>query len=170
MNVCAIDLLNTNDKLLQVIADIKQCPLYISGNVDIDLTCQVNVYQLPEPEQLQTPPPLAHCKQRSQQWHTSRSQFMLTGSTLYAALGLDGLKKQQMHISKVCFIQLWRWTVFHLSMTMNSLPLKHIIIFPIFLKISVMRNIIFVPLKITYVPTCFDIGCSHQYPNRIFTN
>jgi len=40
-------------------------------------------------------------KQRSEQWFEERSHFKLTGSTLFAGLGLDSLKNLQKHFEKV---------------------------------------------------------------------
>ena len=39
--------------------------------------------------------------QRSQEWHDIRNQAVVTGSTLYKAVGCDGLGKQKDHFDKV---------------------------------------------------------------------
>lgn len=40
-------------------------------------------------------------KQRSVEWFSKRAEFKLTGSKLFEAIGLESLKKQQMHFDLV---------------------------------------------------------------------
>lgn len=40
-------------------------------------------------------------KQRTDDWYTARKNKTVSGSTIYAALGCDGLKKQREHLDRV---------------------------------------------------------------------
>lgn len=98
---------NCRDQLLDVSSDILQLtacqnqstsPSASSTVVSSDSFIQL----IQNPDHCYGPQPLQFLKQRTKEWFTVRSQFRVTGSTLYEALGLDTLKKQHQFIDRVC--------------------------------------------------------------------
>ena len=94
------ELLKVIRQFLNVMAYFGRCTNY-STDDKVTLSHHGNVYALKPP--CQQPKPLApmHMKQRSEEWFSMR-KLPLTGSSLFEALGLDTLKKQKAHITKVC--------------------------------------------------------------------
>ena len=96
-------LLEMNNMLLQEVAvSCNSCDSFSFAS-EIDQYEQKNWLSLKDqnclPESLKQDTRLI--KQRSKQWFEERSPFKLTGSTLFAGLGLDSLKNLQKHFDKV---------------------------------------------------------------------
>lgn len=94
-------LLNCNKRICQIMANLNETRHLFPSEDMCDLTIQRNCHILPNPENIQDDEFLSNnihfVKQRSNLWHTVRSQGRLTASTMYNALGLRDLPKQRSH-------------------------------------------------------------------------
>lgn len=98
-------MLQVNDSLLEIGSRLKAKTLSYTFTADgvVDMYSQENWVSLKDVQDL--PPSLSEnarfIKQRSESWFANRKKYVLTGSTLYNALGLASLKEQQRHFDKV---------------------------------------------------------------------
>lgn len=96
-------LLDINTSLLLIGSNVNNTLNLFSQSDKVDVYSQSNLYTLKDVEDL----PESLCedirftKQRTSKWHEVRDKFKLTGSTIFAGLGLDTLKLQQRHYDKV---------------------------------------------------------------------
>ena len=86
------------DKICLHIAVLNQSDeLYQTGQF-VNLSSQPNCVELPESEETDN---TRLIKQRTEKWHNIRKEALVSGSTIYQALGLDTLKRQREHFDKV---------------------------------------------------------------------
>ena len=95
---CARSLLSVNLDLLNVGARYQGRTLTLDDKCLLDLSPYYVGLSDPETSAAYESHEPRLVKQRSDQWHALRKQHKLTGSTMHAALGLDGPKKQKEHI------------------------------------------------------------------------
>ena len=97
---CIGNLLECNKSLLQMISKIHGTQHVFCQESSVDISQQSNFVQIVEDtnDNIEN---IRFIKQRSRQWHALRSKFRITGSTLYVALGLETLSKQQAHVDKL---------------------------------------------------------------------
>ena len=71
-------------------------------DAEVNLSAQENRVSLKQPDQMPNSLQDATCytAQRAEKWHTLRSKFKVTGSTLHNALGLQSLREQQAHFDQ----------------------------------------------------------------------
>ncbi|CAG2250716.1 unnamed protein product [Mytilus edulis] len=98
---CIEDALSCIDKLGCITAEMRGLRnLYCEGKV-LDLNRQDNFDCLQIPNDKSDVSDSSIVKQRSDAWHKIRNTAHVTGSTCNKALGLETLKKQQMHYKQV---------------------------------------------------------------------
>lgn len=95
-------LLTVNNSLMCIGSSVNGSATFVSDG-QTDMYSQENWITLKEhsylPEQFKSDS--RFMKQRSVEWFDKRSKYVLTGSILFEALGLDSLKRQQKHFDKV---------------------------------------------------------------------
>lgn len=94
----ARELLEMNNKMLHLLASCKGSHYSLDDSTSLD---DVMLHTLVVPSLQEKPIPTYFLKQQSEDWFSIRKHFRVTGSTLHGALGLETLKKQQLHIQKV---------------------------------------------------------------------
>ena len=82
---------------LHIAALNKSNELYQTGKF-VNLSSQPNCVELPENDETDN---TRLIKQRTEKWHSIRKEALVSGSTIYQALGLDTLKRQKEHFDKV---------------------------------------------------------------------
>ncbi|CAG2203306.1 unnamed protein product [Mytilus edulis] len=87
----------TLEKLLSVLSSLNGCSSMYIGGYHFKLDDHQNFKPLADIETDDT----RLVKQRSSKWFEIRQTAKVTGSSIYAALGLDGLKKMQDHFDQV---------------------------------------------------------------------
>ena len=87
------------EQICQLIVYIKDAENLFCKNYEVNLQEQENYSELVQEEDtLNT----RKIKQRSEKWFALRKTAVVTGSTIYKAIGLDGLKNQREHFENVC--------------------------------------------------------------------
>ena len=86
------------DDLIRCIADINGATSEFAPCEEVNLNDKDNYIPLPQENDSQNP---RFVKQRSEEWHKIRREALITGSTIYKALGLDTLKAQREHFDNV---------------------------------------------------------------------
>ena len=104
---CVSQLLKTQFEICRTGAYVNGVLHLFATSRSVDLTSQENVNLLKSvkemKEDLNTEElPTACVKQRSEEWFNARKKVKVTGSTVYSAVGCDGLKALNNHIDKVC--------------------------------------------------------------------
>lgn len=96
-------LLDVNDALLQEGSSLQDSTQAFTSNDSLDIYSQVNLITLKDPDDVPTSlkDNTKFIKQKTDPWFDRRKAFKVTGSTLYDGIGLDTLKKQQIHYDKV---------------------------------------------------------------------
>ena len=92
------------NRLCKIIAHLQESSYDFQTNTSIDLDSQRNYASLLQPSEvrntLNIPPeeqiPSHYIKQRTEEWHELRGQFLVTGSTVSRAIGLESLKEQKL--------------------------------------------------------------------------
>ena len=90
--------MNTLMELIRCIADINGTENEFALNGEVNLIETENYVSLPDINDSHNP---RFVKQRSEEWHKIRKEALITGSTIYRALGLDTLKAQKEHFDSV---------------------------------------------------------------------
>ena len=85
-------------ELIRCIADINDTETEFALSEEINLNEKENYVPLPDDTDSHNP---HFVKQRSEEWHRIRREALITGSTIYKALGLDTLKAQKEHFDSV---------------------------------------------------------------------
>ena len=104
---CLSQVLKTQFEICRTGAFLNGVLHLFAGGRTVDISTQENVKLLKSveemKEQLNTEElPTACVKQRSDDWYNARKTVKVTGSTVYSAVGCDGLKSLNNHIDKVC--------------------------------------------------------------------
>jgi hypothetical protein len=86
------------DRMCQHVSTLNDCRHLYHSDDSVYLPTQVNYSELVNDLSDDNP---RSVKQRSGRWHAIRQTALVTGSTIYGALGLDGLKRQMEHFGKV---------------------------------------------------------------------
>lgn len=102
LDACVKRTLNTVDGIIQVCAEMNACLEFCCESI-LDLSVQTNYRHLKGEDHIFSHDQLRLMKQMSPQWHELRKSAVTTGSTLFTALGLETLKKQQEHYDFVRF-------------------------------------------------------------------
>ena len=76
-------------ELIRCIADINDTETEFALSEEVNLNEKKNYVPLPDDTDSHNP---RFVKQRSEEWHRIRREALITGSTIYNALGLDTLK------------------------------------------------------------------------------
>lgn len=106
IEICIDHVLTSIDKMIHTVTELRQSDRYFSNSEVCDLSSQANYFSLTGIETTIYIQGNVYryklLKQRSEQWHQARSFAKVTGSTLHAALGFNGLEFQQKHFDMVC--------------------------------------------------------------------
>ena len=92
--------------LCKVVATLNEEGELFAKSDRVDLSCQKNVKLLKDPQEIKfalgtSKIETSITKQRTDEWYEARKDMKVTGSTMYSAIGCDGLKKQREHFDKV---------------------------------------------------------------------
>lgn len=107
IDACVVDLLNVVNYLGQAISIITETNSSYQLSNTVELACQnnyvclVGIESQDKLEHILTNETLCVVQQKSEAWFSARKSAVVTGSTIYKALGFDGLKKQQSHYNVV---------------------------------------------------------------------
>lgn len=85
-------------KMCSCIVDLNDANGEFVVRQEVNLTANENYVPLPDGIETDNPRLI---KQRSEKWHNIRSKAVITGSTIYKALGLESLKLQKEYFDKV---------------------------------------------------------------------
>ena len=97
IEICIDDFLKCNERLCQHAAQIDNAVKYLRSSKEVNIQTQGNLVCLANSETDEDLQPHL-VKQRSERWLHIRKTFVVTGSTIHKAIGLDTLKKQREHL------------------------------------------------------------------------
>ncbi|VDI01697.1 Hypothetical predicted protein [Mytilus galloprovincialis] len=107
IDTCILDILHVIDEFSYTSAFLQGSDTYVKASTNINLEHQPNfvclqgIKEYDVTDSIPGNEILSVMEQKSTAWFKVREQAVLTGSTIYRALGFDGLKNQKAHFDKV---------------------------------------------------------------------